>query len=353
MKVGVVGASGYSGEELLGILLEHPGVEVVFAASRQHAGRALASHHVRFRHFHQARDLILASPEDPSLAQSADLVFLALPHGVSAQFAHRFLGNGKRVIDLSADFRLKNKETYQDYYGLAHPCPQILDQAVYGLPELNRKDIALAALIAAPGCYPTSIILPCLPLLRHGLVHSTGIIANSYSSPSGAGRKPDAAFLFNECHESLRPYGVGSHRHVPEIEQELSAIAGRSLRLQFVPHLAPVNRGILSTLYLAPMDDPPTGETTRRIRHAFEAEYTAEPFVSLLPEPLLPDTARVARTNLVEIAWRLDSHTGRLIVMSAIDNLGKGAASQAVQCMNIMAGLPEAQGLGPSFRLSS
>ena len=345
MRVGLIGASGYSGEELLDLLLRHPRVTIAFAASRRHSGRRLVDIHPRFAHLPAARELSFVAPDD---VPTADLVFLALPHGISAAHAIPLLRDGVRVVDLSADFRLKDPALHQEFYGGQHPAPELLEQAVYGLPELNREAISTASLVAAPGCYPTSIILPCLPLLRQRLVRPTGIIADCLSSPSGAGRKPDTAFLFNECHESLRPYGVVRHRHIPEIEQELSRIAGRSLRIQFTPHLVPVNRGILTTLYLAPAADPLTEADLASIGRAFAEAYTHEPFIRLLREPHLPDTARVARTNLMEIAWRADLRTGRLIVMSAEDNLGKGASHQAVQCMNIMAGFEETLGLLPT-----
>ena len=253
------------------------------------------------------------------------------------------------MIDLSADFRLKSDETYKDFYGHDHPTPQWLAKSIYGLPEVYRGAIKDATLIASPGCYPTSILLPVLPLLRAGLVKPAGIIADSLSGVSGAGRKAELDYLFAECNESVRPYGVPRHRHLAEIEQELSLAAGSKVIIQFTPHLIPVNRGILSTIYLAPAahftNAAELFALTGKITACYEAAYGKEPFVRLLEGNALPDTKNVVGTNVVEIAWRLDGRTGRLIVMSALDNIVKGASGQAVQSMNILCGFPETAGL--------
>jgi N-acetyl-gamma-glutamyl-phosphate reductase len=256
---------------------------------------------------------------------------------------------GCQVIDLSADFRVKSAAVYKEFYAHDHPAPELLSQAVYGLPEVYRAEIRKASLIACPGCYPTSILLPTLPLLKAGLVKPSGIIADSLSGVSGAGRKADLDYLFVECNESVRPYGLPKHRHLSEIEQELSLAAGTPVTLQFTPHLIPVNRGILTTLYLAPADDwvgaKGVEELGRNITACYQAAYASEPFVRLLEGKALPDTKNVVGTNVIEIAWRLDPRTGRLIVMSAEDNLVKGASGQAVQCLNLMCGFPETAGL--------
>lgn len=349
MNAGIVGASGYSGEEIVGRLLRHPEVEIGFATSRQYAGRSLASIFPRFAAFPDAERIIFRQPDVDFMASAAEIVFLALPHGMASEFALPLLQKGVRVIDLSADFRLKKPEIYEEFYNRTHPAPQILEQAVYGMPELYRERIRSANLIASPGCYPTSVILPCWPLLREGLIRPTSIIADSFSSPSGAGRKADLAFLFVECNDSLRPYGMPKHRHLPEMEQELSKAAGQSLRVQFTPHLAPVSRGILTTIYLAPKVELDLEEALTslesEVQNAFDSAYGREPFVRLLREADFPDTKNVAHTNILEIAWRLDPRTGRLVVMSAEDNLVKGAGGQALQCMNLMAGFPETTGL--------
>lgn len=349
MKVGVVGASGYSGGELVRLLLRHPQVEIGCVTSRQYAGQSLTSVFPRFALYPGADEIVFSQPEIDHLANAAELVFLALPHGVASEFAVPLLEKGTRVVDLSADFRLDDPVVYKEFYGKDHPAPDLLDQAVYGMPEIYREQIRNARLVASPGCYPTSIILPCLPLLREGLIQPSSIIADSLSGPSGAGRKVSLPFLFVECNESLRPYGVPKHRHLSEIEQELSKVAGQSLRVQFTPHLVPINRGILTTLYLAPKaafaSDTAMAELETKVSAAFEASYADEPFVRLLGNAAFPDTKNVANTNVLEIAWRLDARTGRLIVMSAEDNLGKGASSQALQNFNIMAEYPETTGL--------
>jgi N-acetyl-gamma-glutamyl-phosphate reductase len=256
---------------------------------------------------------------------------------------------GVQVIDLSADFRVKNPETYREFYAHDHPAPELLPQAVYGLPEIHRAAIQQASLVASPGCYPTSVLLPTIPLLRAGLVKPSGIIADSLSGVSGAGRKAELDYLFVECNESVRPYGVPKHRHLSEIEQELSLAAGGTVTIQFTPHLIPINRGILTTLYLAPAehfgDAKGMAELGEKITSCYQAAYGNEPFVRLLEGKALPDTKNVAGTNVIEIAWRLDPRTGRLIVMSAEDNLVKGASGQAVQSLNLMCGFPETAGL--------
>ncbi len=283
------------------------------------------------------------------LAKQCEIVFLALPHGVAAEYALPLLQLGCRVIDLSADFRLRSAAVYQDFYAHEHPAPELLAKAVYGLPEVYRDQIKDAVLIASPGCYPTSILLPVLPLLRAGLIKSTGIIADSLSGVSGAGRKAELAYLFVECNESVRPYGVPQHRHLSEIEQELSLAAGTPVVIQFTPHLIPVNRGILTTLYLAPArhfsDAAGASALNEQVSQCYQAAYGDEPFVRLLDGKALPDTKNVVGTNVVEIAWRLDPRTGRLIVMSAEDNIVKGASGQAVQSFNVMCGFPETAGL--------
>jgi N-acetyl-gamma-glutamyl-phosphate reductase len=278
-----------------------------------------------------------------------DVIFLALPHGVAAEFAIPLLKLGCRVIDLSADFRLKDSAVYKEFYGHDHPAPELLARSVYGLPEVYRKEIKDASLIASPGCYPTSILLPTLPLVRAGLIHAHSIIADSLSGVSGAGRKAEPDYLFCECNESIRPYSVPKHRHLSEIEEQLSLAAGVKVTIQFTPHLIPVNRGILTTLYLAPTahftDGKGAAALGEKITACYKSAYGKEPFVRLLEGNVLPDTKNVNGTNLVEIAWRLDPRTGRLIVMSAEDNLIKGASGQAVQSMNILCGFTETAGL--------
>jgi N-acetyl-gamma-glutamyl-phosphate reductase len=259
------------------------------------------------------------------------------------------LNAGCTVIDLSADFRLKSADVYKEFYAHDHPAPELLAKSVYGLPEIHREAIKSAALIASPGCYPTSILLPAIPLLKAGLVKSTGIIADSLSGVTGAGRKAEVDYLFCECNESVRAYGVPKHRHLSEIEEQLSLAAGVPVVIQFTPHLIPVNRGILTTLYLIPSESFSTAAEAealnKRIAECYTAAYANEPFVRVLEGKAMPDTKNVTDTNVCEIAWRLDVRTGRLIVLSAEDNLVKGASGQAVQSMNLLCGFPETAGL--------
>ncbi len=348
-RVAIVGASGYSGEELTGLLLRHPEVELAAITSRHYAGQTLAQVFPRFAHLPGARTLQFTEPDAESLARQAQVVFLALPHGVAVEFAAPLLRFGCRVVDLSADFRLRDAAVYREFYGREHPAPELLSQAVYGLPEVYRDRIKGASLIASPGCYPTSVLIPVIPLLKAGLVKPAGIIADSLSGVSGAGRKAEPDYLFVECNESVRPYAVPKHRHLSEIEQELSLAAGERVSIQFTPHLIPVNRGILTTLYFesARSFAGASGleDLAANISACYQAAYQQEPFVRVLEGKALPDTKHVVGTNVLELAWRLDPRTGRLIVMSAEDNLIKGASGQAIQCMNVACGYPETAGL--------
>ena len=340
-KVAIVGASGYSGEVLVQLLLNHPHAELVAVTSRQNAGQTLAQVFPKFASHPKSKSLRFTEPNAGVLAKQAEVVFLALPHGVAAEFAVPLNAAGCVVIDLSADFRLRSADIYKEFYAHEHPAPELLKKAVYGLPEHYRDEIKKSLLIASPGCYPTSILLPTIPLLKAGLIKPTGIIADCLSGVSGAGRKAEIDFLFCECNESVRPYGVPKHRHLSEIEEQLSFAAGTKVTMQFTPHLIPVNRGILTTLYL----EPTKGATAETIAACYAKAYTNEPFVRLLEGKSLPDTKNVVGTNVCEIAWRLDPRTGRLIVMSAEDNLVKGASGQAVQSLNILSGWPETAGL--------
>lgn len=349
VRVAIVGASGYSGEELVRLLLRHPHAELTAVTSRASAGKSIAEVFPKFAHFPKARELRFSDPNTELLAKQADVVFLALPHGVAAEYAIPLLELGCRVIDLSADFRLNSAEVYQEFYAHEHPAPDLLAKSVYGLPEVYREQIKTAQLIASPGCYPTSILLPIIPLLKAGLIKTTGIIADSLSGVSGAGRKAELDYLFVECNESMRAYGIPKHRHLSEIEQELSLAAGSTVTIQFTPHLIPVNRGILSTLYLAPAKhfstEAEASELNAQIKQCYQQAYANEPFVRVLEGKALPDTKNVVGSNMVELAWRLDPRTGRLIVLSAEDNIVKGASGQAIQSFNILGGFPETAGL--------
>jgi len=349
VKVAIIGASGYSGEELVRLLLHHPHVDLVAVTSRQYAGQTLAQIFPKYGNHPRAKALRFSDPKSSVLPKEAQVVFLALPHGVAAEYAVPLLEQGCQVIDLSADFRLKSAEVYKEFYGHDHASPDLLGKSVYGLPEIYRDKIKAASFVASPGCYPTSILLPTLPLLRDKIIKASGIIADSLSGVSGAGRKAELDYLFVECNESMRPYGVPRHRHLSEIEQELSNASGEKVTIQFTPHLVPVNRGILSTLYLAPEKHFSNAlemeALAEQITRCYQSAYAHEPFVRLLEGKALPDTKNVVGTNIVEIAWRIDPRTGRLVVMSALDNIIKGASGQAVQSMNLLCGLPEIAGL--------
>jgi len=348
-KVAIVGASGYSGEELVRLLLNHPHVELTAVTSRLNEGQTLAQVFPKFASHPTSKTLNFTSPDAKSLAAEADIIFLALPHGVAAEFAVPLLEEGRIVIDLSADFRLKSAEVYKEFYEKDHPAPDLLATSVYGLPEVYRQQIKTASLIASPGCYPTSVLLPLIPLLQSRLIKANSIIADSMSGVSGAGRKAELDYLFCECNESVLPYGVPKHRHLSEIEQELSNAAGAAVTIQFTPHLIPVNRGILTTIYAAPeqhfMNAAEMFMLIGQITDCYQQAYLNEPFVRLLEGKALPDTKNIVGTNMAEIGWRIDPRTGRMIIMCAEDNLVKGASGQAVQSMNIRCGFPETAGL--------
>jgi N-acetyl-gamma-glutamyl-phosphate reductase len=344
VKVAIVGASGYAGEDLVRLVLGHPYAELVAVTSRQYAGQTLAQIFPKFSHYPEAKKLRFSEPNAELLSKQAEVVFLALPHGVAAEYAVPLLQNGASVIDLSADFRLKDPAVYQEFYAHEHPAPELLARSVYGLCEIYREQIKKADFVACPGCYPTSILLPLIPLLRAKLIQPGNIIADSMSGVTGAGRKVEVDYLFAECNESVRPYGIPKHRHLSELEQEAGIAAGEKVTMQFTPHLIPVNRGILTTIYLEPTEKA-TEEFGKKVAKAYADAYGEETFIRLLEGKALPDTKNVVGTNFVEIAWRLDLRTGRLIVMSAEDNIVKGTSGQAIQCLNIMNGFPETAGL--------
>src|SRR5689334_1273127 len=327
-KVAIVGASGYSGEVLVQLLLNHPHAELVAVTSRQNAGQTLAQIFPKFASHPKSKSLRFTEPNAEVLAKQADIVFLALPHGVAAEYAVPLLKAGCVVIDLSADFRLKSADVYKEFYAHDHPAPDLLAKSIYGLPEAYRSEIKNASLVACPGCYPTSILLPILPLLRAKLIEPNGIIADALSGVSGAGRKVELDYLFAECNESMRPYGVPKHRHLSEIEQELSKAAGTNVTIQFTPHLIPVNRGILTTIYLEPAKQFKSADGIAKMNDAvtscYQTAYGNEPFVRILEGKALPDTKNVVGTNFLELAWRVDPRTQRLIVISAEDNIVKG-----------------------------
>ncbi len=338
VRVAVFGASGYAGEELLRILLRHPKAEVVAITSRKNAGEPVSNVFPRFT----GAPLVFVEPKVDEIATKCDAAILALPHGLATEYAIPLLKAGVKVFDISADFRLKSALKYKEYYKVDHPAPELLAKAVYGLPERYREQLRSADLVACAGCYPTSSILPTAPLLATKLVKPTGIAVVSCSGVTGAGRKVDLPYIFPECNESLKAYGIVGHRHLPEIEQEMALAAGLpEIAINFIPHLAPMNRCINSTILL----DATEGCTLDKIGEVYEKAYGKEQFVRVLPAKRCADTKYVSMTNTCEIGYNLDPHTGKVIVTSAIDNLTKGASGQAVQCMNIRFGLDEAAGL--------
>jgi N-acetyl-gamma-glutamyl-phosphate reductase len=338
LKVAVIGATGYTGRELLQILARHPFARPVYLTSESFAGQRIDQIYPQFR---SVVELPLQKLEDSGPPAECDFIFCALPHGLSMETVPKLLETGKKVVDLSGDFRLKDSTLYPEWYGYSHGQEGWLAESVYGLPEFHRAAISRARLVANPGCYPTSVLLPLKPLLSEGVIDPDDIIVDAKSGVSGAGRTPKIPFHFPECTENFKAYKVAGHQHTPEIEQELKAVAGRQVIITFTPHLAPMVRGILSTIYLRLKD----GIDEAALWHIYENHYGREPFIRFYREPELPETKFVSGTNFCDISFRLDKRTRRLIVVSAIDNLVKGAAGQAVQNMNIMLGWPEEAGL--------
>jgi N-acetyl-gamma-glutamyl-phosphate reductase len=338
VKVAILGASGYSGIEAVRLLAFHPFVELTVLTSEHYVGREVAQ---VYRHL-AGLDLPAFEELRPDLIQGrAEVVLSCLPEHAGTDVVRELIGNGIRVIDFSADFRLKDAEVHKNTYGHEHPAPLLARQAVYGLTEFRRAEIREARLIANPGCYPTGTLLGTLPLISRDLVDPASIIIDAKSGTTGARRAPALEQLFAEVHDNFRPYKVGNHRHTPEIEQEIAAMLGRDVAITFVPHLLPINRGILSSIYLRPR----SGTAAEDIRAAFESAYGKARFVRLLGAGELPELKNVRATNFCEIAFVLNSRSQTLVVLTAIDNLGKGAAGQAIQNLNVMLGFDEAAGL--------
>ncbi|MDO9516138.1 MAG: N-acetyl-gamma-glutamyl-phosphate reductase [Syntrophales bacterium] len=337
LKVGIYGASGYTGQELLRLLIGHPDVDVVAITSRKFKGTPVSEVYPAFAGMTNLK-FVDSSPQQ--LVPSCDVVFLALPHGEAMLVAPVFVEAGVKVIDLSADFRLRDVSVFEAWY-TKHTAPDLLEKAVYGLPELYRDDIKGSNLVANPGCYPTSIILGLAPLLREGCIDPSSIIADSKSGVSGAGRDLQLGSLFCEVNEGFKAYKVGSHRHTPEIEQELGRIANTAITVSFTPHLLPVNRGILSTIYA----DLKGKISQSEITDIYQKFYADEKFVRICSADSLPNISSVRGSNFCDIGFVADGRTGRVVIISAIDNLVKGASGQAVQNMNLMYGLPEGAGL--------
>jgi len=336
-RIGIVGATGYTGVELLRLLVNHPEVEISFVTSRSNVGVRVDTMFPNLRGF---IDLEFSDPSSDALAE-CDLVFFATPNGVAMKHVPALLKGGTKVIDLAADFRIKDLSVWSQYYDMEHACPDLVAEAVYGLPEINREKIKNTNLVANPGCYPTAVTLGLLPLVESGLINLNGIIADTKSGISGAGRGANVATLLSEAGESFKAYGVGTHRHQPEIAQTLSLVADNSsIDLTFVPHLLPIIRGIHATLYA---DEIARNATDLQV--LFETRYKNEPFVDVLPAGSHPETRFVKSSNMCRIAVHRPNDSAKLVVLSVIDNLVKGAAGQAIQNMNLMLGIEETTAL--------
>jgi N-acetyl-gamma-glutamyl-phosphate reductase len=336
IKAAIVGGTGYTGVELLRLLAAHPEVELTAITSRSEAGQAVAD---MFPNLREHVKLAFSEPDQAGL-NDCDVVFFATPNGIAMQHTPALLDAGVRVIDLAADFRLKDPAEWAQWYGQPHACPELLDEAVYGLPEVNRAAVAQARLVANPGCYPTAVQLGYLPLLEKGLVDAGHLIADAKSGASGAGRKASVGTLLGEASESFKAYAVPGHRHLPEISQGLQRATDSKIGLTFVPHLTPMIRGIHATLYA----ELNAGDTTD-LQQLYESRYETEPFVDVLPAGSHPETRSVRGANTCRLSIHQPQGGDTLVVLSVIDNLVKGAAGQAVQNMNIMFGLEEAVGL--------
>jgi len=335
IKVGVIGGTGYTGVELLRLLAVHPEVSLSVITSRAEAGKKVAD---MFPSLRGHVTLNFTEPEAKRLAE-CDVVFSATPNGVAMSHARELLAAGTRLIDLAADFRLKDAGAWERWYKMPHACPELLSEAVYGLPEVNRDSIRKAHLVANPGCYPTAVQLGFLPLVENGLIDAEHLIADAKSGVSGAGRKAETHILFSEAADTMKAYGVTGHRHLPEIRQGLEAVRGKPVGLTFVPHLTPMIRGIHATLYGRLL------RTDVDLQAAYEKRYANEPFVDVLPAGSHPETRSVRGANMCRIAVHRPNDGDTVVVLSVIDNLVKGAAGQAVQNMNIMFGLDEKLGL--------
>lgn len=338
IKAGIIGSTGYAGQELVRLLLQHPEAEIVWYGSRSYIDQAYAD---VFQNMFQLVDAKCMDEDMDALAAQADVIFTATPQGLCASLVNEDILNKVKIIDLSADFRIKDVDIYEHWYGIKHASPSYIKEAVYGLCEINREDIKKARLIANPGCYTTCSILTAYPLVKAGLIDPATLIIDAKSGTSGAGRGSKVANLYCEVNESIKAYGVASHRHTPEIEEQLGYAAGHPITISFTPHLVPMNRGILVTEYASLMP----GVTDADIRRAYNDAYADEFFIRVLKEGTVPETRWVEGSNFVDINYKVDPRTGRVIMMGALDNLVKGAAGQAVQNMNLAFGLEEQAGL--------
>ena len=338
IKVGIIGATGYAGSELVRILLGHKDVEIKWYGSRSYIDKKYAS---IYQNFSQLVDANCMDDNMEVLADQVDVIFTATPQGLCASLVNEEILSKVKIIDLSADFRIKDVKVYEEWYKLEHKSPQFIEEAVYGLCEINREDVKKARLVANPGCYTTCSILTCYPLVKEGIIDPNTIIVDAKSGTSGAGRGAKVDNLFCEVNENMKAYGVATHRHTPEIEEQLGYACGEKITINFTPHLVPMNRGILATAYASLKKDV----TYEEVKAIYDKYYADEKFVRVLEKDVCPQTKWVEGSNYVDVNFKIDPRTNRIIMMGAIDNLVKGAAGQAVQNMNLMFGLKESEGL--------
>ena len=338
IKVGIIGATGYAGSELVRILLGHKDVEIKWYGSRSYIDKKYAS---IYQNFFQLVDANCMDDNMEVLADQVDVIFTATPQGLCASLVNEEILSKVKIIDLSADFRIKDVKVYEEWYKLEHKSPQFIEEAVYGLCEVNREDVKKARLVANPGCYTTCSILTCYPLVKEGIIDPNTIIVDAKSGTSGAGRGAKVDNLFCEVNENMKAYGVATHRHTPEIEEQLGYACGEKITINFTPHLVPMNRGILATAYASLKKDV----TYEEVKAIYDKYYADEKFVRVLEKDVCPQTKWVEGSNYVDVNFKIDPRTNRIIMMGAIDNLVKGAAGQAVQNMNLMFGLKESEGL--------
>ena len=338
MKVGIIGATGYAGGELVRLLMGHPQAEIVWYGSRSYIDK---KYYEVFQNMFQIVDSKCLDDNMEELAAQADVIFTATPQGFCASIINEEILSKVKVVDLSADFRIKDVKVYEEWYKITHKSPQFIDEAVYGLCEINREDVKKARLVANPGCYPTCSTLSIYPMVKEGLIHPNTIIIDAKSGTSGAGRGAKVDNLYCEVNENMKAYGVSTPRHTPEIEEQLGYAAGEKVVLNFTPHLAPMNRGILVTAYASLKKEV----TYDEVKAVYDKYYGTEKFVRVLDEDVCPQTKWVEGSNYVDVNFKLDFRTNRIIMMGAMDNLVKGAAGQAVQNMNLMFGLEESMGL--------
>lgn len=338
IKVGIIGATGYAGSELVRILLGHKDVEIKWYGSRSYIDKKYAS---IYQNFFQLVDANCMDDNMEALADQVDVIFTATPQGLCASLVNEEILSKVKIIDLSADFRIKDVKVYEEWYKLEHKSPQFIEEAVYGLCEINREDVKKARLVANPGCYTTCSILTCYPLVKEGIIDPNTIIVDAKSGTSGAGRGAKVDNLFCEVNENMKAYGVATHRHTPEIEEQLGYACGEKITINFTPHLVPMNRGILATAYASLKKDV----TYEEVKAIYDKYYADEKFVRVLEKDVCPQTKWVEGSNYVDVNFKIDPRTNRIIMMGAIDNLVKGAAGQAVQNMNLMFGLKESEGL--------